>query len=257
MLNHRTVTIIFVLLLLAVAAVVFLFNAPLWIFLIVIGLYVALEVYGSINLTTRYFLPVILKGSSASNAIALTFDDGPVPGKTEKILDILKARQVQAAFFLIGKNAKAHPQLVKRVHNEGHILGNHSYWHSKTFDLQSAKKISAELKETDQVIQNTAGVLPKFFRPPYGVTNPMVASAVVKGNYTTIGWSIRSFDTITKNRSTLMKRVTSVLEPGAVILFHDYCESTIEILPGLLDHIARLGLKIVRVDELLNEKPYV
>jgi peptidoglycan/xylan/chitin deacetylase (PgdA/CDA1 family) len=99
-------------------------------------------------------------------------------------------------------------------------------------------------------------VKPRFFRPPYGVTNPNLARAIRKGSYVTMGWSVRSFDTITPDTEKLFNRVTKQLKGGDVILFHDYCESTIAILPRLLDHINNIGLKVVRLDELLNEKGY-
>ena len=85
----------------------------------------------------------------------------------------------------------------------------------------------------------------------------MVAKAVKQRGYETIGWSVRSFDTVIHDSSALMKRLTKSLKAGDIILFHDYCDVTIEILPALLDHIKKLGLKIVRADELLNEKGYV
>ncbi|MBA4055584.1 MAG: polysaccharide deacetylase family protein, partial [Marivirga sp.] len=126
-----------------------------------------------------------------------------------------------------------------------------------TFDLQTTGRIVKELVDTDQTILKAIGVKPRLFRPPYGVTNPMVASAVKKGGYKTIGWSIRSFDTVIKDSATLLERITKPLKGGDVILLHDYSNTTLEILPALLDHISKVGLKIVRVDELLNEKAYV
>lgn len=232
-------------------------DFPFWIYIIVILSYLIIHIAGSVILSMRFFLPVKYKGKPESNAIAITFDDGPVPGKTEKILEILNRHQVQATFFCIGHRIDDHPALVKRIYNEGHLLANHSYWHGKTFDLQASAKIEKELLDTDVAMKKAIGLTPRFFRPPYGVTNPMVASAVKQRGYETIGWSVRSFDTIIHDSGALMKRVTKSLKGGDMILFHDYCDVTIEILPALLDHIAKLGLKIVRADELLNEKAYV
>jgi peptidoglycan/xylan/chitin deacetylase (PgdA/CDA1 family) len=226
-----------------------------WSYLAIVLGYLCFQVYGSFVLSAQFFLPVRYKGKG--NVIALTFDDGPIPGKTEKILEILKLHQATATFFCIGHRVKEHPQLLQRIHNEGHLLGNHSYWHAKTFDLQSTAKIVGELKDTDLAISENTGVVPRFFRPPYGVTNPMVAEAVRQGNYTTIGWSVRSFDTVIKDSTKLLTRVTSTLKGGDIVLFHDYSESMLEILPAFLDHVSRLGLKIVRLDQLLNEKAYV
>ncbi len=234
------------------------FNAvPHWIYIVIIVLYLILHIAGSIILSMRFFLPVRYKGDSQSTSIAITFDDGPFAGKTEKILEILNRHRAHATFFCIGNRVDQHPALVKRIHDEGHLLGNHSYWHGKTFDLQSSTKIEQELIDTDSALKKAAGVTPRFFRPPYGVTNPMVADAVKLRGYETIGWSVRSFDTMSNDSNALLKRVTKSLKGGDIILFHDHCDVTIEILPALLEYIHKLGLKIVRADQLLNEPGYV
>jgi peptidoglycan/xylan/chitin deacetylase (PgdA/CDA1 family) len=196
-------------------------------------------------------------GDRSAGSIALTFDDGPFAGKTERILNILRTHAVPAAFFCIGKRVKENPRIATRIANEGHIMGNHSFGHGIFFDLQSSAAIAAELSATDVLIQEHTGFMPRFFRPPYGVTNPMVASAVKRNGYVTIGWSIRSFDTLTKNSKTLLRKITRSLKSGDVILLHDSSESTIEMLPSLLNEVEKVGLKIVRLDELINEKPYV
>lgn len=231
-------------------------TMSLWWYAALIVIFLAIHIYGSSVLSMQFFLPVKFKGDMDSNKIALTFDDGPIPVMTEKILDILTTYKVPAAFFCIGNRVDDFPALTKRIHDAGHLIGNHSYWHGVMFDLQSPKKIAQELMDTDTAVQKVIGKKPIFFRPPYGVTNPMVATAVKKGKYTTIGWSVRSFDTVTKDSGVLMQRVTKSLKGGDVILFHDYSKTTMEILPAFLEHVAKLGLKIVRVDELLKEKPY-
>jgi peptidoglycan/xylan/chitin deacetylase (PgdA/CDA1 family) len=114
-----------------------------------------------------------------------------------------------------------------------------------------------ELKKTDHAIEKAICKKPRFFRPPYGVTNPNLAKAIKKGGYITMGWSVRSFDTITKDETKLFERVTQNLKGGDVILLHDYCDSTIRMLPRLLKHIEQIGLKVVRLDVLLNEEAYV
>lgn len=232
-------------------------DLPFWPYIILIVIYFIIQAYGTAVLSAQFFLPVKFKGDEHSNSIALTFDDGPIPGRTEKILEILKLHKVPAAFFCIGNRVADNPVLTRRIYDAGHLIGNHSYWHNATFDLQTAGKIGKELIDTDQTILEAIGAKPNFFRPPYGVTNPMVAKAVKKGGYKTIGWSVRSFDTVIKDSSVLMNRITKSLKGGDVILLHDYSNTTLEILPALLDHITELGLKIVRVDELLNEKAYV
>jgi peptidoglycan/xylan/chitin deacetylase (PgdA/CDA1 family) len=256
MLKNRIVNIVFFAgLLMAILFDVF-GEVSVWLYVGIIFVYSVMHGIGSTILSVQFFISVKFKGDPSQNSIAITFDDGPIPGKTERILDILKTRHVSAAFFCIGNRVDEHPAMARRIHDEGHIVGNHSYWHGKTFDLQTPEMIRQELRDTDAAIQRSFGKQPRFFRPPYGVTNPMVASAIRKENYTTIGWSLRSFDTMINDPSRLLSKIKRSLKAGDIILFHDYCESTIEILPPLLDHISGIGLKIVRVDELLNENAY-
>jgi peptidoglycan/xylan/chitin deacetylase (PgdA/CDA1 family) len=219
-------------------------------------LYIGIVTYGSAVLSMQFFLPVRYQGNRESNSVALTFDDGPIAGRTEEILRILELHGVSAAFFCIGNRVDANPELTRRIYESGHLIGNHSYWHRATFDLQSGATINDELTSTDNAILKAVGVKPALFRPPYGVSNPMVAWAVKKGGYKAIGWSVRSFDTVIKDSAVLMKRITKSLKGGDVILLHDYSNTTLEILPELLDHIKKVGLKIVRVDQLLNENAY-
>ena len=257
MLNFKTINVIFGAAFLALIALHQRAPIPFWLYLILAMAYLAIQAYGSAVLSAQFFLPVKFRGDSRSKNIALTFDDGPIAGQTEAILEVLNSRQVTAAFFCIGNRVKSNPDLLRRIHQAGHIIGNHSYWHKPTFDLQTAYAMEKELAETDQSIVNAIGLTPALFRPPYGVTNPMLAKAVKKRGYKTIGWSVRSFDTVIKDGNTLMERITKSLKGGDVILLHDYSLSTLEILPALLDYIDKVGLKIVRVDELLNEKAYV
>jgi len=256
MLKFKTINIIFLLVIFIVLVLDRVFTISFVAYIVVAVLYLVIVTYGTLVLSAQFFIPVKFKGDSSSGAIAITFDDGPVPGKTEKILEILKSYKVSAAFFCIGHRIVDKPLLAKKIHDSGHLLGNHSYWHKNTFDLQRTEKIEHELIITNKAIQEAIGLKPNFFRPPYGVTNPMVAKAITRTGFTTIGWSIRSFDTVSKNRETLLKRVTQSIEGGDIILFHDYCDITLDILPEFLDYVFARGLKVVRVDELLNEKAY-
>ena len=231
-------------------------EVPGWLYLMVLLVYVGIHAYGSTVLSARFFVPAKFRGTAESNAVALTFDDGPIEGKTERILDLLEQRKLKASFFCIGHLVNTNPRIAKRILDDGHVISNHSYWHAKTFDLQTSDKIAWELDETNKAIEKATGRKPRLFRPPYGVTNPMVASAIKQGGFATIGWSIRSFDTVTKDSEALFKRVTRSIRGGDVILFHDFSDSSFQILPRLIDHIQHLGLKFVTVDELLNERAY-
>lgn len=256
MLKNRTINIVFVLILISIMISDNYTEIPFWIYLLVAFVYSLVQAYGSIVLSAGFFTDVKSSGQANSNEVALTFDDGPVPGKTEMILDILERYKVPASFFCIGNRVKEHPEIVSKIHAMGHVIGNHSYWHGKMFDLQTPSAIAKELDDTNQIIFKTLGVRPEFFRPPYGVTNPMVASAIRQGGFKTIGWSVRSLDTVIKDSEKLFAKVTAALKGGDIVLFHDFSDATIQILPRFIEHIHKSGLRIVRVDELLNEKAY-
>lgn len=231
-------------------------NIPVSWYISLLIIFILINIYGSAVISAQFFVAAKVRATQPTKSIALTFDDGPITGKTEKILDILKSQQVQAAFFCIGHRVKDNPALVKRIHEEGHIVGNHSYTHKNTFDLLSTASVTKELAATNSIIHSTIDLQPKFFRPPYGVTNPMIARAVKRKNVTVIGWSVRSFDTVIKDKDKLLSRVSKQMKDGDIILFHDHCDATIDILSAVIDQASKLGLKIVRVDKLLNEKAY-
>jgi peptidoglycan/xylan/chitin deacetylase (PgdA/CDA1 family) len=254
--RYAVTNIVFIVLIAGSIALNTTLQLPVLWYLFLVLAYALITTYGTLYISAQFFMPARTKSIRSSNEIALTFDDGPIPGKTARLLEILKAHNVPAAFFCIGNRVNEHRDLVRRIHNEGHLVGNHSYWHKATFDLLPASKVEKELSDTNAAIKSSIGVTPKFFRPPYGVTNPMLATAVKRGGFTVVGWSVRSFDTMTEDRAKLFDRVTRSLKGGDVVLFHDFCDSTLDILPDFIKHVSDVGLKIVRVDKLLNEKAY-
>ena len=256
MLKGKLITIGFLIALLVSLSGTYLWQWSVFIAVAVLILFSAVMAYGSMNVDSNFFIKTINQGDTKTNCIAITFDDGPFPENTTRILDILKEKQVESAFFCIGKNVMQSPAVLRRIDEEGHVVGNHTFNHGRFFDLQSSSAMHDELVKTDQIIFNLLGKRTKLFRPPYGVTNPALAKAVRKCSYSTIGWSLRSLDTITKDKHVLWNRITKNLKAGDVVLFHDYCENTIELLPQFIDHAAKNGLKIVRLDVLLNLKPY-
>ncbi len=143
--------------------------------------------FGATFIRWNFFISARHQGDRNSKQLALTFDDGPAK-HTEDILDILKAESVPAAFFSIGRRAEAAPDIVRRWHEEGHLISNHSYAHSFHFDWQSRTKMVAEIERTNATIKAITGVAPRFFRPPYGVTNPELSHAVTLTSMHTIGW---------------------------------------------------------------------
>lgn len=211
-------------------------------------------VLGAIYIRWNFYLKSYHQGVN-KQWIALTFDDGPA-AETEAILDILQAQQVPAAFFSIGKNAAANTALVRRWHEDGHLVGNHSYDHGFHFDWQSAKAMLAEMNRTNDLIESITGKRPSFFRPPYGVTNPNLAKAVRLSGMHSIGWSIRSFDTTAKDPEALLQRILSQLTGGDIILLHDSMPITREILTELIIRARQKGFTFVRLDKMLGLDAY-
>ena len=223
-----------------------------WLLLI----YVSVLFCGSYFIRMGFFMKSICSIRTGEKIIALSFDDGPAGKKTSRILDILKENKVEAAFFCIGKNMPENEDILKRMIDEGHMIGNHSNSHNSLFDLYSSKKMLNELELASQTCQDITGYYPRFFRPPYGVTNPNLKKAVLKGGFISIGWSIRSYDTVIGNEERLQTRILERLKPGAILLLHDSSESTLKILPRLLKEIRNKGYKMIRLDKMINLNPY-
>ncbi|MES2620823.1 MAG: polysaccharide deacetylase family protein, partial [Bacteroidota bacterium] len=230
MLNAVNTRIFFLALLLLTIFFDWKYGFPFWVYILLLLAYIAILVYGSYFIQSNFFISSLWKGSRERKTIAITFDDGPMNEFTPKVLDTLKEWKVPAAFFVIGKNIQGNEGIVKRIDNEGHLIGNHSFSHTYWFSLNNRENIFKDLKQCDEEIFRVIGKKPKFFRPPYGVTNPMVASATAKGNYNCIGWSIRTYDTNAKSREGLLQKSLKNLGNGDIILFHDWGQHTIGIL---------------------------
>jgi len=221
-------------------------------------LYIGVLVFGSFYIGSNFYLKPICSVKSDEKKIAITFDDGPDEEITPKVLDALEKFGIKAAFFCVGKKISAHPELLKKMNELGHIVGNHTYSHSNWFDFYSAKRMTRELEQTDKVIHDLVGEKVRFFRPPFGVTNPALAKAVKKINYITIGWDVRSLDTGKgKKADKIIARIIRQLKPGSIILLHDKNPEIGLILEELVKYANDNGYEIVRLDKLINQEAYV
>jgi peptidoglycan-N-acetylglucosamine deacetylase len=230
------------------------FGTPVYVGLMII--YVSLIFCGCYFIQWNFFFKSYNAAETTEKCVAITFDDGPAGEQTAVALDILKKNGAEAAFFCIGKNMEGSDLLLSRMINEGHIIGNHSYSHHVLFDLFSARKMLGDLKTASEICRKITGLSPRFFRPPYGVTNPNLKKAVVKGAFVSIGWSIRSFDTVIRQEDRLLNKILRAIKPGAIILLHDRCDITLAVLPSLLKSIRDRGYSIVRLDKMLKLNPY-
>ena len=257
MLTFRNTNLFFASLLIALLLIDWKYHVPSPVYISLALLYSLLLFYGSYRVDSGFFIQVLCSAKTELKEIAISFDDGPSPEYTPAILNVLKANQVAAAFFCIGKRIKGNEDLFRRIHEEGHVIGNHSFSHHPAFDLFSSKAMSADLQQMDEEMRKLLGRSPRMFRPPYGVTNPPLKKAIIRGNYLPIGWNIRSLDTVISHEQKLMDRVSTALKPGAVILFHDTSLATLSILPGFIKEAQGKGYRFVRLDKLLNLDPYV
>lgn len=222
--------------------------------MVVVLLLVGSVVWGSLTIQSGYFVKAYCSGNS-QNQIALTFDDGPHPA-TLQVLELLEKHNAKATFFCIGKQIEKHPDIFKKIIEKGHTVGNHSYSHSNYFGFFSSEKVKNELNLTDTLIKMHFGKKPLFFRPPFGVTNVHIMLALKKTKHFTIGWNIRSLDTIIKSEETILKRILKRLKPGSIILLHDTSQRTVNVLEQLLIHLDRENFQPVMVNQLLNIPAY-
>lgn len=215
-----------------------------------------LLVRGSASVRASWYLRMRCRARRAGRRVALTFDDGPDPQRTPAVLDLLARQGVRATFFVVGARAEAHPELVRRMVAEGHVVGNHSYTHSWRFPLRSLDRTMEELCRTGEVLHRITGRQPRLFRPPFGVTNPTIARAVRRLGLDPVGWSIRSLDTMGQSPERVAARILRRLHPGAVILLHDRCAGSERLVGLLVEGLRSRGLEPVTLPELFDIEAY-
>jgi peptidoglycan/xylan/chitin deacetylase (PgdA/CDA1 family) len=226
-----------------------------WWLAIISGIFLVTLLMAAFFIRWNFFIPSLHHGDRKGREIALSFDDGPA-AHTEDILEVLKREGVHAAFFSIGRHAAAEPEVVRRWHEGGHIIGNHSYHHSYHFDWKNRDAMAAEIRLTNETIYGITGKRPRLFRPPYGVTNPALSQAVSLTGMTCVGWSLRSFDTSARDAEKLLHRIVSRVRGGDVILLHDSTALTAGILTALIHACREKGFTFARLDKLLNVDAY-
>jgi peptidoglycan/xylan/chitin deacetylase (PgdA/CDA1 family) len=178
----------------------------------------------------------------AAGYVRLTFDDGPNKTATPDILDTLANRGVEATFFVTGEMTAALPGIVRRVSEEGHGIGNHSWSHPELTTLDRAQ-VKAQLRRTNEVIEQVTGNTPSEWRPPYGATNGLVeAAAHDVGLDSMVLWTVDPRDWADPPATTIRDRVLQGVRPGSIVLLHDGTgQNTPAALPMILDGLAEAG----------------
>ena len=184
------------------------------------------------------------------NEIALTFDDGPDPDVTPKVLDILDSHHAKASFFVIGDKAAAHPELIREIVKRGHSIENHSLKHSSFFGFFAWTALRKDIGTAQEIILGITGQAPAFFRSPMGIRNPLLDPVISRLGLRYVTWTRRGFDTVTVDPAIVLARLARKMSAGDILLLHDRRTHgqraiVLEVLPALLDRIAAAGLKSV------------
>lgn len=196
-----------------------------------------------------FSFPVISKTAGTPKYIALTFDDGPNRKYTPILLDGLKERGVHATFFLMGKNIEGEEDIVKRMSEEGHLIGNHSYEHIQ-LTKAGAKAVCEAVEHTQEQIEAITGKRPEYIRPPYGDWNEELEEEI---GMTPVLWSLDSLDWKLKDTGKIIHQVLKDVKDGDIILLHDIFPSSVEAALELIDILQKEGYVFVTADELLIE----
>ena len=256
MLNFRNTNIFFIILLAALIGVHINYGLPWYIYPLLLVAYSLVVFYGCYYIGSNFFIQVVCSATTENKEISISFDDGPATEHTAAILQILKEENIKAAFFCIGSRIAGNEKILKKIKDDGHTIGNHSYSHHFWFDMFSSKKMLEDMKQMDLEMERVTGLQPKLFRPPYGVTNPNLKKAIINGNYTPVGWSVMSMDTRIKDEKKLLDKISTAIRPGAVFLFHDTSKTTLNVLPAFIQEVKNKGYNIIPLDKLLLLKPY-
>ena len=243
----------FILLYLISNFIIYIFQGSIWLYLAWFFVFSAVVIWGSFDIQLGYFVNSILNKKAKIKEIALTFDDGPTEF-TPKFLDLLKENNIKATFFCIGKQIEKYPETFQRIIAEGHTIGNHTFSHSKNTGFLSASKMIEEIEQCDEVMLNIGNIKTDLYRPPFGVTNPNIAKAIKKTNKKSIGWNVRSLDTVITDEKKILKKVTKNLKKGSIILLHDTSEKTYNVLVELLLFLEREKYSTYTIDSIINKK---
>jgi len=167
-----------------------------------------------------FFLPLICRGARNPRCVAITFDDGPDSVTTSLILETLQTHQVSATFFVTGKRAVSHPELVARILEQGHTIGNHTYSHDPLIMLKSSHCLEHEIAQTQKALA-AHGIRPLAFRPPAGITNPKLGPVLAKAGLITVNFSCRAMDAGNRNVSGIASKILKRVKPGDIVMLHD------------------------------------
>lgn len=199
----------------------------------------------------------------AGDRVGLTFDDGPDPRTTPRVLDLLDARGQRATFFVLGWKVEAHPEIARDIQQRGHQLALHGYHHDRLYAFKTPAAVREDLRRCQDAVERAAGVRPVLFRPPVGQASPRTFAGAKRAGVELVGWSVRPADGLRWSTSEqVAERVTRRLRSGAIVVLHDATEAgseadpreppSLAALPAILDAVAARGLRSVTLEELIT-----
>ncbi|MBT4092220.1 MAG: polysaccharide deacetylase family protein [Deltaproteobacteria bacterium] len=205
-----------------------------------------------------FFLPVVLRGHRDRAEISLTFDDGPDPETTPRLLELLARYGVKGVFFVIGEKAAANPDLIREILDEGHEIGNHSESHDVFLMLRGRKKIAAEIRSCQETLAGFS-IIPKTFRPPVGITNPHLRPILESLKMRCVGFSCRPLDFGNRRLKGMKDKVLKKIQAGDILLLHDCrphgaatVDQWLEQIEGILSGLQEKRLQAVPLSYLMD-----
>jgi peptidoglycan-N-acetylglucosamine deacetylase len=225
---------------------------------------VALFTWSIAQANSGFWIETLWRAPEASRAVALTFDDGPDVCFTSRILDILAEKRVTATFFVVGERAARHPEVVRRAHDLGHAIGNHSHTHSLGFHFHHERGMRSEIDSCNRVIRSVIGHTPRLFRAPQGLKTPALGDVLREHGMAAVGWQVRGMDYWLQDPERIARRIVERAIGGGVLQMHDGGgflggadrSATLRALPIVIDGLRARGFTFVRVDELFHVPAY-
>jgi len=215
-----------------------------------------LAAHGALHRNSPVFGPVLTHLEGDEPFVSITFDDGPNPRATPRVLDVLRREGVRATFFVLGRHAERWPELVRRAALDGHQLGNHGYFHRK-LHRRSPGYVRDDLTRGTEQIVRASGVRPRHFRAPHGFRSPWVTPIAASLGQRTVGWSLGVWDSARPGADVIAARTLEGMHAGSILLLHDGDgydpegdrSQTAEALPAILDGLRRRGFRFTTLPD--------
>lgn len=220
--------------------------------------YSLMVVLGVARLKLNFFVKAICRGDNTVKLVTLTFDDGPDPEATPDLLQVLKRHGIKAVFFPVGIKIKDHPEIIKQIDQDGHIIGNHSFRHAWWTNFLISKGLNRDIKTAQETIGTLIGKIPAYFRPPMGLTNPHLRRALRVQGLSVVGWDVRPFDIGTSNERVI-KRILKKIRNGSIILLHDSGRTPTDLshlVDELVTQIKARGFTLGDPEQIIGERAY-